>query len=240
MGQFRRLVITAGIAGIAAGLCLSVARQILILPLILEAEVYEHAAEREHAAANDRGATSHDHTAQAAPAEKEWEPADGIERNAWTWVANVLTGLGFGLLLVAAYVLSGRRLSLVRGVLWGLAGFATFSLVPAMGLPPALPGGPESPLGPRQLWWIAAVLCTAGGFALLAFVSGRWWRWTGIPLLALPFLIPAPRATEALAAPLVALTQRFIATTLAVNLASWLVLGALSGWLWARQSARIA
>ncbi|HEX7927406.1 MAG TPA: CbtA family protein, partial [bacterium] len=130
--------------------------------------------------------------------------------------------------------------SLVRGALWGLAGFAAFSLVPAVGVPPALPGGPESPLAPRQLWWIVAVLCTAGGLALLAFASGRWWRWAGLPLLALPFLFPAPHAQEALGTELVSLTQRFIATTLAVNLASWLVLGAVSGWLWARQTARAA
>lgn len=224
---FRRIVGTAVIAGLIAGLALSIGRQNLVVPIILAAEGYERAG-------HEHGATGQSGAAQATRAEKEWEPAEGIERNAWTWAANGLTGIGFGLLLVAAYVLSGQRMTLQRGVIWGMAGFAVFHLAPAIGLPPALPGSPEVALIPRQLWWLSAVVGTAGGLALLVFASGRWWRWLGIPLLVLPQLIPAPQSDEALIPPLATLTRSFIASTLSVNLAFWLALGAVSGWLWAR------
>jgi predicted cobalt transporter CbtA len=110
-----------------------------------------------------------------------------------------------------------------------------FSLAPALGLPPALPGSPEAPLFARQAWWLATILATAGGLWLIVLAPVGGWRWLGVPLLALPHLFGVPAPPEALAPPLVDLTRRFIAVTLTVNLSSWLALGAVSGWVWSRQ-----
>jgi predicted cobalt transporter CbtA len=88
----------------------------------------------------------------------------------------------------------------------------------------------------RQVWWLATVLCSGSGLALLAFASGRWWRWLGIPLLILPHLVGAPHTGEPLPPQLAELAPRFVATTLAVNLGFWLLLGAVSGWWWPRHT----
>lgn len=225
MMLFRRLVGTALVAGVVAGIALSAARQAWVVPLILRAEQVEHAA------------APHAH-APGIPERHEWQPAEGFERIAWTWVATTLAGFGFALLLVAAYALSGRPVDAKRGLLWGLAGFLAASLAPALGLPPALPGVPEADLAARQIWWLGTVAASAAALALLAFGPRPWLRLLGLPLLALPHLIGAPRAPEPLPAALAELAPRFIAATLLCNLAFWLLLGAVSGWAWGRTGQR--
>jgi cobalt transporter subunit CbtA len=232
MVLLRRLIGTALLAGVIAGLVLSAARQVWVVPLILSAEDFEIPSDG-HAGHGGRPAIR-----AAAPERSEapavWQPAAGLERHAWTWAANSLTGFGFAVLLVCAYSLSGRAVDAKRGLLWGCAGFLAASGAPALGLPPALPGAPEAGLAARQVWWLGTVAATAGGLALLAFGGAPWRRLLGLPLLALPHLIGAPRAGEALPAALAALTARFIAATLLINLGFWLLLGLVSGWAWRR------
>ena len=79
-----------------------------------------------------------------------WAPADGFERSAFTALANVVTAIGFALLLVTASELSGGLTGWRQGVFWGLAGFAVFTLAPGLGLPPELPGMPAADLGRRS------------------------------------------------------------------------------------------
>ena len=85
---------------------------------------------------------------------KAWAPADGMERTTYSFLANIVTGIGFALLLVAVSELAGGILSWRQGVLWGLAGFAVFTLAPGLGLPPELPAMPAADLGARQFWWV--------------------------------------------------------------------------------------
>jgi cobalt transporter subunit CbtA len=235
MQHFRRLIGAALLAGLIAGLWLSAARQIWVVPLILQAEALEGPPPA-HGDHPGHGTPADGPHAQPADGVREWQPAGGFERNAWTWAANAITSIGFALLLAAGYGLSGRPVTGLRGLLWGLAGFAVFSLAPAWGLPPALPGAPEMPLAARQLWWLETVTATAGGLCLLAFAGRRWWRWLGLPLLALPHVVGAPHALAVLPAPLADLTRQFVAATLLVNLSSWLVLGAVSGWVWSKNA----
>ncbi len=239
MISFRRLAGTALVAGVIAGLALSAARQAWVIPLILQAEEIEFLPSLP-AARDGQTTPPDDREARAAAAAlpREWQPAAGFPRHAWTWTANALTGFGFALLLVAGYGLSGRPVHATRGLLWGLAGFAAASLAPALGLPPALPGAPEADLAARQVWWLAAVAAATGGLALLAFARRPWLRLLGLPLLALPHLIRAPRTAEPLPAALADLAPRFIAATLLTNLGFWLLLGLLSGWMWGRTAQR--
>src|SRR5437899_3224343 len=107
MDTFRRLLVTAVLAGLIAGVFVTIVHQISTVPVILKAEVYEKAAEdAAPAAATGAVASSamapaeagHDHgSADAAHEHDEggWEPSDGLERNLFTVVADILTGVGF-------------------------------------------------------------------------------------------------------------------------------------------------
>src|SRR5262249_18446225 len=113
------------------------------------------------ATTTDTATAEHHHEAEA------WQPADGFERTAFTALADVLTGIAFGLLLTAAYALRGQAMDWRQGLFWGLAGFATFTLAPGLGLPPEVPGTESAPLLGRQVWWVATAVATAGGLALI-------------------------------------------------------------------------
>ena len=101
-----------------------------------------------------------------------WAPADGAERTFFTFAANMVTGIGFALLLVAVSELFGGIADWRQGVFWGLAGFAVFTLAPGLGLPPELPAMPAADLGERQAWWLGTVLATGAALGLCS-TAGR-------------------------------------------------------------------
>ncbi len=143
-----------------------------------------------------------------------WEPAPGLERAGLTLLAESIIGVGFGLVLSA--------------------GFACFSLAPALGLPPELPGSASADLLARQGWWLGTAMATAAGIALLVFARRPWWRALGIAVLLLPHLAGAPHApAEGGTAP-PGLAAAFAAASLAVAAVFWIVLGSTSGWLYRR------
>src|SRR5262249_12455634 len=132
----RRILLAAVIAGAAAGLVATALQARLLTPLVLAAQAYE---DEEAPAAGRAGHGRHAH----AP---EWKPAEGAERLAYTVLFDVLAGLGFGLLLNAALSLRGTAAGPAIGIAYGLAGFASTALAPALGLPPELPGMPAADL----------------------------------------------------------------------------------------------
>ncbi len=209
-----RIVCSALFAGVIAGLLLSALQWSATLPLLRQAEGYE--------AASAVAGEAHEERA------REWAPRQGVERIGFTVLANLVLAVAFALLLNAAYALKGD-VDWRRGLLWGLAGFAAFTLAPALGLPPAPPGVPEAALGERQGWWLLAVLATAAGLATLAFAPRLHWRLLGLALLAAPHLIGAPEAPLAAAAPPEELRRAYALAVLATSAAFWLALGALSG-----------
>src|SRR6201998_1765482 len=134
MAVLRRLVFVALCAGLLSGLFATVGHQIGTVPLILQAEIYEKPLAHEHTSA--------------------WEPENGAERTAYTLLADILTGVGFALLLEAGLTLRGGEVGWRQGLLWGLAGFGAFVIAPRLRLPPQLPGTEAAPLFDRQLWWL--------------------------------------------------------------------------------------
>ena len=166
MDYFRNIVLLAAIVGAIAGIGMTVAQQVTTVPLILKAEVFEQAEE-----AKAPPAHTHESEADAATEHEHggWAPQDGFERTAFSVAANIITGIGFALLLIAASELAGGILDWRQGVFWGLAAFAVFTLAPGLGLPPELPAMPAAELGPRQIWWVATALSTASGIALLVY-----------------------------------------------------------------------
>src|SRR5262245_45300702 len=170
MSVFHNVVFVAALAGLVAGVVLTALQILFTDPLILQAEVYEQAGE----------APAHDHTivpqqpaaqnmstmAMAPPATAEehehdaeaWQPADGPERASLTVLANLVTGIGFALILVAASEFAGGIGGWRKGLVWGLAGFAVFTLAPGLGLQPELPAMPSADLTARQIWWWSTVV----------------------------------------------------------------------------------
>jgi cobalt transporter subunit CbtA len=216
VATFRALFFAALIAGVAAGAVSSVVQAGKMWPLIAAAEVLEAGAPLHH----DHGA-----------AEPVWSP-EGPLRPALTILFNIIAGVGFGLILNALTRLwtlrSGRPFNAADGVLWGAAGFAAFSLAPAFGLPPELPGMVGGELIERQIWWIATGCCTAGGIALLLCLTGAW-RGVGIALIVLPHVIGAPHTDGHGTIP-GEMAATFAAASLGASAVFWVVLGSVSGW----------
>jgi len=227
MDYFRNIVVVAALAGAIAGLGMRATQQLTTVPLILQAEVYEEQA---------ASAPAHDHgnvaTAQAGAhkhGDEGWSPADGFERTAFSVLANIVTGVGFALLLVAASELFGGIKNWRQGVFWGLAGFAVFTLAPGLGLPPELPAMPAADLGARQLWWVATALSTAIALGLLFYGRPLVAVLAAIALLVAPHLIGAPQPVSYESPIPEGLHHSFIVAVVLTTLLFWVLLGGLAG-----------
>jgi cobalt transporter subunit CbtA len=127
-----------------------------------------------------------------------------------------------------------------QGVVWGLAGFAVFTLAPGLGLPPELPGMPAAELLPRQVWWIGTVIATAAGLALFAYGKGLPLALLGLALIVAPHVIGAPQPESHETAVPADLHHRFVVAATVTNLVFWCVLGAAAGMVRQRFSAGLA
>jgi cobalt transporter subunit CbtA len=227
MHSFRAIVLTSVLVGLIAGVAISAVQVLGTSSLILKAEVYEQAGEAAVPVhSHDGKAAAHEHEHDAAA----WEPSDGMERNVFTIAANVLTAIGYALVLTGLIALRGRPITWRDGLLWGMAGFACVMLAPMLGLPPELPGTPVAPLGERQIWWIGTVGATAAGLGLMAFRREPWAAILAILLIVAPHLVGAPAAPEgehALAPE--ALEHQFVVAAVLTSLVFWTLLGSLSG-----------
>ncbi|HMK41496.1 MAG TPA: CbtA family protein [Methyloceanibacter sp.] len=225
MDYFRNIVLVAAIAGVLAGLGMTIAQQLATVPLILKAEVYE---EQGTTAPHDHG----DAAAQPLAHEHEhggWQPADGFERTAFSALANIVTGVGFALLLVAASELAGGIANWRQGVFWGLAGFAVFTLAPSLGLPPELPAMPAAELGARQLWWVATALSAAAALALMFYGRTPLAIVAAVALLFAPHLVGAPEPASYDTPIPEGLHHSFVVAVVLTALLFWVLLGALAG-----------
>jgi cobalt transporter subunit CbtA len=220
MTVFRRLVFAAVCAGSLAGGFAAVAHHIGTVPVIQQAEVYEKPMP-----------AAHEHPTA-------WEPENGAERTAYTLLADILTGIGFALLLGAGLSLRGGEIGWRPGLFWGLAGFATFSIAPSLGLPPQLPGSEAAPLIERQLWWLGTAIATGGALALMAFTTQARWAIVAAILIVLPHFYGAPEPAEQVAAAPAALAHRFIVAATVVNFLFWLILGVATGYFQGRLATR--
>lgn len=227
------------IAGLIAGAVATAVQLTRLVPLIQIAEEYETAAlhqHEDHASTAPVSSPAAMHEPAALEHGDEWEP-EGFLRPALTAAANALTGIGYGLLLVAGMTLAGRPTGPRTGLLWGLAGFVVFAAAPAFGLPPELPGMAAAELGARQAWWLGTAAATAAGIAVAAFAP-RALKPAAVLLLLAPHLIGAPHLGDAGASAGVPaeIAAQFVAASLLSALLFWLALGAVAGHLLGRRA----
>jgi cobalt transporter subunit CbtA len=124
--MLRAILLAALLAGALAGVVVTGLQAVRVVPLILAAETYEPSG---------TAGLSH---GDAAGHEDGWAPDTPLLRTLATAAANLLTAIGFALLLAAALALTGSA-GWHRGLLWGLGGYAAFVMAPSIGLPPGVP-----------------------------------------------------------------------------------------------------
>src|SRR5256885_582220 len=98
MPVFRSIVFSAALAGLIVGVIISIAQFFGTVPLIQQSEVYERKAAASTQATHDHALPTNDRDKTHSHA-NEWEPEEGFQRNAFTVGANILTAIGFALLL---------------------------------------------------------------------------------------------------------------------------------------------
>lgn len=233
-----RFLLVAIAAGLLSGVLMTGAQELKVTPLIVHAEQYENGPVGDHHGAI-RTAPALKMLADLfspvteAHAHGDAEEAGGIlfglDRFGGTLMANLVTGAGFGLLLFAASLLTGVAITLKNGVLWGAAGWLAFQFLPAIGLPPELPGFPAADLYDRQAWWMVTVVLSTMGLYLLVLRPEIWAKVLGIVVIAAPHIYGAPQPTDIASDVPALLGAEFAVAALATTAFFWVALGLLLG-----------
>lgn len=228
----RHLFTSALFAGLAAGLIAALLQLLFVIPLLLEGELYE------------AGVRVHFASSLSAPVQSPSGPAEGLtqdmSRHFMTTGFNVVAYTAFALIMTAGMALaarSGHRVAPRTGIVWGLAGFISLHLAPAIGMPPELPGTIAPAVELRQIWWLATVVCTVLGLGLIAFGRGAAMITIAIALVALPHIIGAPHLDTYFGIAPPELSAHFVTRSMGVAAASWVVLGVLCAYFWNRGRA---
>jgi cobalt transporter subunit CbtA len=242
MPFLRRVLLAALFAGLLSGVLAAVLHPLATVPLILEAEKYEHTPTPavKHAEGHAASRAVPAPAEPAHPHDEAWAPEAGLERAVYTLAADLLAGIGFALLIASGMALRGDEIAWREGLFWGLAGFVAFTIAPGLGLPPDIPGSEAGPLLGRQLWWVTTAGLTAGALALLAFTRGKLTAAAAVILLALPHLYGAPLPEGDAAAAPAALARQFVVTATVANFLFWAALGAATGYFYSRFGRRAA
>ena len=183
--MFRRIFLTALLAGFLSGSCISIIHEFTTTPIIFHAEKFERKGiSKEQIVGFDKSmplSLSHNLKKMreiklmvTQPVPYDWE------RAFLSAISNIITGVGFSLILVACFSLCQAKIGGRQGVVWGMAGFGVVSLAPSLGLPPEIPGVFTADLGTRQMWWFICVGATASGLWVSIFRSGKFWVPFGI------------------------------------------------------------
>lgn len=241
--MIRQVIASALASGLLAGVLITVLQEFTTTPIILHAEQFEGGGD--HAFLDglfDGGSfiLAHGDAEEAGDGHGAWAPEEGLERTFYTFLTNLLGGVGFALVLVAGFVLSGRKVDARQGVMWGVAGFAVFAIAPALGLPPEVPGAMTADLGARQVWWLFAIIATGAGLWLLVLGNQAWMRGLGIILIVLPHAVGAPQPQTMGGSVPPELAGHFVAASLVTAFVFWSALGWLAGSFYQRFSGEEA
>lgn len=242
---FQRLIWCALGVALLLGSAQTALQRLQTVPIILAAEVFEEGKVQTPPAPQ----TQHVHADGAAHEHggEEWSPAEGFDRTAWTWVANVLHAFSMALFALAAMGWwtyrrgdAAGRFKLAFAV--AASGWLSLHFWPSLGLHAEVPGMEAAALQARQAWWLLTVVCCLLACAALAFGKHRWKFDLALVLLALPFIVGAPEHSgDTLAgfsgtahAQMTELGRQFIWATTWLSLSFWALLGMLNAWVFPR------
>ena len=229
---FSRIIYSSILLGIVGGILLTSLQIASQKPIIFAAESYQLDAVGTVVDSGDDGHSGHSHEHH----DEAWVPANGLERTAYTLLANIFASIGFAAMVMALMCLSwlkrNRNISWSQGSLWGLAGFTALFLAPAIGLPPEIPGMVAAAVEHRQIWWTLCALSVAIGLGIFAFTPIRV-KALGLLFLAIPYIVGAPQVNApmfrhpdpSVVQTLVELHQQFVVVSGISSLVFWLVLG---------------
>ncbi len=260
---FRRIILSALFVGVLTGLLLSAIQLFMVNPIIFAAEAFEAPAEVPELKAEAQlqlslAHTEHSHSehlpsemSQSSEANTDphghshshesWAPEDGAERTLFTVLSNILAGIGFSAVILSLMSQMQSHgigsLTMLKGSLWGAAGFLAFFVAPGIGLPPEIPGVEAAAIEYRQLWWLLAVFGVGLGIFILVFASLKY-KILGLISILIPYLMSIPHQdgpafahpNPAVVNQLMALHQQFILASGFTNLIFWILLGTLSAW----------
>jgi len=236
-----RILFSALLAGLVAGLTVAAMQAVTTTPLIVEAERYENGGAHDHArsAAPFRGArlvlahTGGD-AAASSDAAAAWAPSDGLERTVYTSLVSVGLAFGAALVLLSAMILSRAAIPPRTGLMWGAAAFAAAGLAPALGLSPELPGAAAADLGARQAWWLATAVATGTGLWLMLRLASPLAIVAGVILIVGPHVVGAPHPHGFESAVPAELSAQFAAASLSVQAVTWALAGTLAALFFSR------
>ncbi len=224
--MLKQILTSAVFAGVAAGVLAALLQLWLVVPLIMEAELFE-SGQRVHFAAD--GSTQSD---RGAPSVWE-EPL----RHIYTIGFSAVTFTAYAFFMVAGFALAtraGHEITPRRGIIWGLCGAIVVVIAPALGMPPELPGAIGAEVGPRQTWYLACVICTLAGLVQIVFGNNPFHYISAVALIALPHLIGAPHLDTYFGVAPSELASDFVARVMGVAMISWILLGLFAALIWTR------
>ncbi len=225
--MYTKVFSSALIAGGAAGLLAGLLQLLFVQPVLLHAELYE-AGTLVHFGADSMASTHQE------------LPALEFGRDGLSILFSMLVYCGYALVLVAAMALSEMRGAVLNGrtgILWGIAGYACFQLLPAFSLAPEVPGVAAADVYDRQVWWAVTVIGSAVALWLIAF-SHNWLAWGVAALMLLaPHLYGAPEPDYFFGPVPPELSALFAARSLGTGFIVWSVLGCIGGAIWHRSAS---
>lgn len=224
--MLRQILTSAVFAGVSAGVLAALLQLWLVVPLIMEAELFE-AGQRVHfgadgSAQSDRGAPS------------VW---DDPLRHIYTIGFSVVTFSAYAFFMVAGFAMAvraGHEITPRRGVIWGLCGAIAVVIAPAAGMPPELPGAIGAEVARRQMWYLSCVALTLIGLIQIGFGMRKRYLITAPIFLLLPHLIGAPHLDAYFGVAPSELASDFVARVLGVAMMSWVLLGLFAALIWTR------
>jgi len=234
LAVFKRIAAAVLVSGVLAGALLTAVQQVQVSKIILQAEVYEEAAQAATAAAGHDHSTEtsairsheHDHEADA------WEPANGVERTGYTVLANISMAIGFALFLAAAICVSGRQVGWRSGLLWGAAGYLVFSWRRRSVCRRKCRARRPRRCMTDNCGGCLAAGSTALGLGIFVYARHRLLKLLGLVLLLVPHLVGAPQPEVHASAAPESLALAFIQATAIANAVFWLALGGLTGFFY--------
>ena len=228
--MFSRIIVSSLFAGALGGIIAGLFQWYFIQPVLLHSELYE-AGILKHFDGSRNG---------AHPDLNYLQPI----RDGLSLIFSMLIYSGYAIILISAMTLRQQKyktpISLHQGIVWGISGYIAMHLAPAVSLPPEVPGVAAAELQPRQIWWFATTLLTAGGLWIIAFSGKAIHFIIGVAFILAPHVIGAPEPDIFTGPAPTEIGALFASRALGIGLVSWAILGWLSAFFLQKEIQRTA